>query len=124
MGHRSSRKYQRGRGEYKKTTHHIIPTSRGGRDDAFNKIYPPQYKHVYYHILFENWTPDEILSKLNDYWSNLNRNLAGHFDKQINSYKALFGDMKPREVKQYLKEHWFNASTSQYKKHDKKKKGR
>jgi hypothetical protein len=53
----------------KKTKHHIIPRSRGGTDDIENIVYIPSRKHEYYHALFENRTPEEIISYLNrDFW--------------------------------------------------------
>lgn len=51
-----------------KNKHHIIPTSRGGKDNENNFTYIDRDKHSKYHHLFENKTPDEIINYLVDYF--------------------------------------------------------
>lgn len=55
----------------KKTTkHHIIPTSRKGNSLEENLAYVPKGKHQYYHSLFDNKTPDEIIDYLvENFWN-------------------------------------------------------
>ena len=43
--------------------HHIIPSSRGGKDDD-NIAIIPRKEHQLYHQLFKNMTPDEIIHYL------------------------------------------------------------
>lgn len=67
------KKYKKKRGGKSKlvklTKHHIIPRSRGGRDSN-NIAMIPSREHEYYHALFFNRTPDEIISYLvNDFWN-------------------------------------------------------
>lgn len=96
--------------------HHIWPTSRGGLDNEFNKIYPPLKLHVQYHILFENWTPPEIIEKLRAFWSGSDAKMVKHFNKsnKQKAYKILFGNKNNKEIEQYLEEDWFNPATSLY----------
>ena len=50
--------------------HHIIPRSRGGNSKLENiaKINPR--KHQFYHALFDNRTPEEIVNYLvKNYWN-------------------------------------------------------
>lgn len=51
-------------------THHIIPTSRGGKRDRFNE-YPKEHwkknRHVALHILFANMIPGEIIAIISRY---------------------------------------------------------
>jgi 5-methylcytosine-specific restriction endonuclease McrA len=54
----------------KKTRHHIIPSSRGGKNLENNLAYLPKERHEAYHFLFDNKTPDEIIDCLvNNYWN-------------------------------------------------------
>lgn len=50
------------------TTHHILPRSRGGSDDKSNLARVAHKEHDLYHRLFENMTPEEILSYLVNYF--------------------------------------------------------
>ncbi len=53
----------------KLTRHHIIPVSRGGKTLENNLSYVPKKPHEYYHNLFINKTPDEIIEYLvNNFW--------------------------------------------------------
>lgn len=45
------------------TRHHIIPTSRRGKDGD-NVTLVPRREHQLYHALFSNMTPDEIIHYL------------------------------------------------------------
>jgi len=57
--------------KYKKTRHHIIPRSRGGRGLEDNISWIPYVEHNNYHQLFGNRTPEEIGRYLQDYfWAN------------------------------------------------------
>jgi len=50
--------------------HHIIPSSKGGQRKG-NVVKINRKPHEYYHTLFENRTPEEIIEFLNSYfWGN------------------------------------------------------
>ena len=50
--------------------HHIIPTSKGGKDVEDNIAYIRRIDHRLYHALFYNRTPEEIILYLQNYfWS-------------------------------------------------------
>lgn len=104
--------------EKKIPRHHIIPGSRGGTNDERNIIYPPEKLHIKYHILFENWTPNEILDNLKIYFLGNDEKINKHFDKKIHTYRSFFGDVSDDQKLRYLKTDWFNSSTSKYKKRD------
>ena len=54
----------------KSSRHHIIPTSRGGKSSLENITILTTSQHQYYHKLFENQTPPEIIRTLvNEYWN-------------------------------------------------------
>lgn len=54
----------------KLTRHHIIPTSRGGRNLEANIGFVPNNQHQDYHKLFGNRNPDEIIDYLvEDFWN-------------------------------------------------------
>lgn len=51
-------------GEKTLTKHHIIPTSREGRDDEENITLVPNGLHQLYHFVFGNLMPVEIITWL------------------------------------------------------------
>lgn len=50
------------------TDHHIIPVSRDGADEDFNKSRVLDYFHKRLHWLFGEMTPDEMLAFLETYF--------------------------------------------------------
>lgn len=96
--------------------HHILPSSRGGSNDELNKIYPPLDLHVQYHILFGNWTPEEIIEKLRVFWSSNDAKMSQYFNKsnKQKAYKTLFGNKNNKEIERCLEEDWFNPVISFY----------
>jgi hypothetical protein len=61
--------------------HHIIPRSRGGRDGD-NIAYVSERDHRFYHALFENKTPREIIRYLNqEFWNGKYGNLENEMFK-------------------------------------------
>ena len=44
--------------------HHIIPRSRGGENTPTNIAFVRRVKHISFHILFANKTPEEIIEYL------------------------------------------------------------
>ena len=60
--------------------HHIIPSSRGGTSKLENIARLTVRDHQYYHALFENKIPEEIVQYLvEDYWN-------GNWDYIIKAY--------------------------------------
>lgn len=50
--------------------HHIIPKSRGGKSGLENIAKTTKKPHQYYHALFSNKKPEEIVEYLvNDFWN-------------------------------------------------------
>ena len=50
--------------------HHIVPTSRGGDSRLENIAKVDGKHHQYYHALFSNRVPEEIVEYLvNDFWN-------------------------------------------------------
>lgn len=96
--------------------HHIMPSSRDGADDEFNKIYPPLDLHVQYHILFENWTPKEIIERLRAYWRGDDEKILKHFNKpnKKKAYKIILDNKKFSEAEEYLENVWFDPVVSPY----------
>lgn len=43
------------------TTHHLIPTSRGGTNDEKNRKQIPRLRHEAWHLLFKNLKPEEVI---------------------------------------------------------------
>lgn len=54
------------------TTHHILPTSRKGKNTEANIKRVPDKQHAAYHSLFANLTPDEVIEYLKQIWFNPN----------------------------------------------------
>lgn len=54
----------------KKSKHHIIPSSRGGKSNLENIANISEGKHRAYHELFSNMTPPEIIDYLVEEWWN------------------------------------------------------
>jgi len=71
-----------GRKRKKRTSrHHVIPRSRGGTNKLENMAKIDKRKHEYYHALFNNRTPPEIVNLLvKKYWN-------GNWDYVRNAYK-------------------------------------
>lgn len=47
------------------TVHHLVPTSRGGeRFDPRNRKLMRENRHVAFHVVFDNLTPDEQIARI------------------------------------------------------------
>jgi len=65
----------------KLTKHHIIPTSRGGKN-LDNISFVPRNQHEQYHNLFGNRKPDEIIDYLiEDFWNGDIRYINKYLEK-------------------------------------------
>lgn len=64
------RKMVRKKKNYETSRHHIWPKSRGGTARPSNISRIDSEKHKYYHAMFSNQTPPEIIETLvKDYWN-------------------------------------------------------
>ena len=54
--------------DFKPSHHHILPRSKGGDNQQKNLVVVPAYKHKFWHLLFGNKTPQEILEELKSVW--------------------------------------------------------
>ncbi len=63
------------------TSHHIVPTSRGGSDDDENKATIIEYHHQKFHELFGNMTPHEVLAWLETYFFNGQKHWVDDFSR-------------------------------------------
>ena len=72
----------------RKSRHHIIPRSRGGNDDIKNISWLRQKTHNYYHNLFSNKTPVEILRYLFRVFWNDNYDYLYEFLKEVEDEKV------------------------------------
>ena len=74
----------------KRSTHHIIPKSRGG-GLGDNLVDVSMREHQFYHALFGNRTPEEIVRYLNKrFWADKYSGLEVQMEKYayLNHHKA------------------------------------
>ncbi len=80
----------------KRSIHHIVPKSRGGKNGLENLIDLTVRDHQFYHALFENKLPVEIIDYLvNDYWNGQ----WEHVDEAYCKYKT---DMDVNYIIKYI----------------------
>ena len=48
--------------------HHRLPRSKGGRNNPRNISYIPRDHHEAFHLLFKNWSAEQIAQRLNDWF--------------------------------------------------------
>ena len=48
--------------------HHRKPRSQGGSNKPHNISIVPRSKHMAWHLLFQNWTAEEIAAEINSLW--------------------------------------------------------
>jgi len=48
--------------------HHRVPRSRGGNGKAANISMVCRDKHAAYHLLFQNYLPEQVAAILNEVW--------------------------------------------------------
>ncbi len=80
---------------HKKTRHHILPKSRGGKNNRENIIKVERKLHSLYHMLFDNKTPNEILGCLDSLPQ-----------ERPEKFYALFQDKTTDEIINELKKNW------------------
>ncbi len=68
--------------------HHIIPKSRGGNSNLENIAKTNKKPHQYYHALFSNKRPEEIVEYLvNDFWNGNWSYVEKAYNSQNNKYQ-------------------------------------
>lgn len=73
------KKKKRGRGG--KTRHHIVPLSRGGKNEWDNIAEVKKKWHDKYHSLFSNKTPEEILEFLVEvFWNGKTKFIKNYME--------------------------------------------
>lgn len=92
--------------------HHIIPRSRGGTSKLENISKLKVKPHQFYHALFSNRTPDEIIKLLvDDFWNgdwsyvekSYNKEMIMDLNNMVNVYSGrMTADETSREIKQYM----------------------
>src|SRR5258705_9408029 len=49
--------------------HHLVPKSRGGKSDPHNLRRIPRRLHQAWHRIFQNMTPEEVITHVVQYWT-------------------------------------------------------
>ena len=88
--------------------HHYIPTSRNGPDEDWNKKENSIKFHEYWHNLFSNLKPREIITLIKNHWTNPDRTLKIEElgPKQLKLWKFLFGERNPEQAITIIKNRW------------------
>lgn len=90
------KKFQSDLNLLRKSSHHVVPTSRGGEDNNGNKILLNSRLHSQYHALFSNRTPKEILKFLLQYFWGGDTTFIKEFilEEEANDQKMIEGYKK------------------------------
>lgn len=126
---KSGQRNRKSKFEQAVSRHHIMPRSRGGKDDDSNISRIIFYHHKLYHMLFSNMTPIEILAFLDLFFFSPNNCIElYHFSKKATSvdvvplvqisprlnnyygdlFHSLFKDMNPFEICSFLENYFWN----------------
>lgn len=88
--------------------HHIIPTSRGGPKNGWNKRLVDKDKHAALHTLFANLLPDEMILLIEQSWTGenglLKEEILSH--DQIKAWYLLFGADQTRKAVEIIRDIW------------------
>ena len=88
--------------------HHIIPTSRGGPKNRWNKKSVDFRKHEDLHILFANLLPEEIILIITKKWfderGSLKEEMLGF--KQLKSWYRFFGTNCVVKAAEIIRKNW------------------
>jgi hypothetical protein len=98
-----------GKNSARLTEHHLIPRSRGGPDEWWNKKEVPEDIHGAWHTMFANLRPEEVLKIIplwTDRYGELNPNVAGR--RNTFCWEIVFGKgAKLKRAVKIIKEKWF-----------------
>jgi hypothetical protein len=86
---------------HKLTIHHILCRSKGGDDHPKNILKISRSQHQFYHTLFKNHTPEEILQEIRIIYDNI----FLHYDLKV-AWRQVFGDIGPTLAMKALFEEW------------------
>lgn len=74
-------------GDHGQSLHHVIPTSRGGRDVRENRMWKNHKVHTDWHHVWVNMTPTEIQCR-------------------VDALIRIFGDVRLSELKTLIETEW------------------
>lgn len=92
----------------KTTTHHRLPTSRGGTNKHENISYVPDKQHRAYHYLFGNMIPEELIKEFNDNYAHIDWKTLSI--KKQEALHALWGNYGIKEIIQDLNTRWIDPN--------------
>lgn len=83
--------------------HHLVPSSRGGTNKPDNIKTVNKITHVYWHKLFLNWRPDEIIKML----ENCGREIFIRDSRDLkDAWRKLFDDKTDEEIIEIIRQGW------------------
>lgn len=95
-------------GKIHSNKHHIIPTSRGGPKNGWNKRLVDKNKHAALHTLFANFLPDEMILIIEQSWAGekglLKEETLSH--DQIRAWYLLFGTNQTSKAVAIIRKDW------------------
>lgn len=95
-------------GKIHSNKHHIIPTSRGGPKNGWNKRSVNKEKHSNLHTLFANLLPDEMILIIEQSWAGENGALKEEIlsHDQIKAWYRLFGTNQTSRAVNIIRSEW------------------
>lgn len=95
-------------GKIHNNKHHIIPTSRGGPKNGWNKRSVNKEKHAALHTLFANLLPEEMILIIELSWTDkkglLKEEILSH--DQIRAWYHLFGTNQTSKAAMIIRGDW------------------
>ncbi len=98
------------------TIHHLIPRSKGGPNEQWNKERKPAKEHKAFHILFYNLLPCQAVDEIRTYWATKSGKLKKkkltkkskrkHKYTKMDHWKILFGNASPKKAIEIIKDKW------------------
>lgn len=96
-----------------KSTHHIIPTSRGGPKEEWNEYRWIIKKHRAYHQLSDNRLPSEFIKRIKDEWTlpNGDLDIEELGKRKFKAWQEVFSTWSPKRAIRYI---WSPERAIQY----------
>lgn len=104
--------------KYHTQKHHIIPRSRGGKNEESNIMEVDEKKHSLWHQIFSNLEPYEVIILIN-YWT-ISEDREDRWgskrmsDKLILLVDKFFNNSSPKEAKEIVYEKWWYKKEPPY----------
>ena len=112
------------KGATKTTDHHIVPASRGGPKQMWNKYPWRIVEHWAWHYLFHNYLPSEAITIIERNWAlpsgDLNVEKMG--TKMADAWNEVFGDRTTQQAVQYIRDRFLPVEKAFFLKKKLKKK--